>query len=68
MTTELIKGTLAYKLAEQRGELPMKRFTVDILTNPPMFEIAAGISKVERKTVIIEGYSLRDAKLRASIQ
>lgn len=64
----LVKGTLAYKLAKQRGELPMKRFTVHIITNPPMFEIAAGVSRVERRTVVIEGYSLKDAKNRAGIQ
>jgi hypothetical protein len=64
----LQKGTLAYKLAMKRGELPMKSFTVNVLTNPPIFEIRAGISKVERKTIVIQGYSLSDAKDRAGIQ
>ena len=68
MTSQPAKGTLAWKLARQRGELPMREYRVEIITNPPVYEIQAGVSKVERKTVVVKGYSLKDAKQRAGIE
>ena len=47
--------------------LPVRTYTVDILTNPPLVEIVLGIAKVEHKCVQIQGYSLKDAKKRAGI-
>lgn len=47
--------------------LPVKTFTIEIVTNPPIYMIELGLAKVERKTVQIQGYSLKDAKKRAGI-
>jgi hypothetical protein len=48
--------------------LKMKQFTVTVLVNPPIYMIELGLAKVERKTVTIIGYSLKDAKRRAGIE
>lgn len=47
--------------------LPVKTFTVEVITNPPMFMVDLGLAEVERKTVQIQGYTLKDAKKRAGI-
>ena len=47
--------------------LPVKTFTIEILTNPPIYMIELGLAQVERKAVQIQGYSLKDAKKRAGI-
>lgn len=56
------------KETKQEKTLKMRKFKVPILTNPPVYEIALGLAKVERKTVEIEGYTLKDAMKRAGIQ
>jgi hypothetical protein len=48
-------------------ELRMRTFTVDVLTNPPMFMVALGLLQPERKQMKIRGYTLKDAKRRAGI-
>jgi hypothetical protein len=47
--------------------LKMQTYTVEVLTNPPCYMIALGLAKVERKTMQIQGYTLKDAKKRAGI-
>ena len=47
--------------------MPVKTFTIEILTNPPIYMVELGLAKVERKTVQIQCYSLKDAKKRAGI-
>jgi hypothetical protein len=51
----------------QTPQLPMRKFTVEILTNPTMLEVKAFGAKPERKTVTIEGYTRKDALRRAGI-
>jgi len=41
--------------------LKMQTYTVEVLTNPPCYMIALGLAKVERKTMQIQGYTLKDA-------
>lgn len=65
---ELMNQVQRQVLADGSLGLPVKTFTVEILTNPPVFMIELGLAKVERKTVQIQGYSLKDAKKRAGIQ
>jgi hypothetical protein len=55
-------------LSDGRIELPVKTFTVEVLINPPCYLIALGLAKMERKSVQIQGYTLKDAKKRAGIE
>jgi hypothetical protein len=48
--------------------LKMQTYTVEVLTNPPCYMIALGLAKVERKSVQIQGYTLKDAKKRVGIE
>jgi hypothetical protein len=64
---ELMNTVERKVLADGSLGLPVKTFTVDIITNPPVFMIELGLAKVERKKVKIQGYSLKDAKKRAGI-
>jgi hypothetical protein len=44
------------------------KYTFHIITNPPMYEILAGVSKVEWKIVTAYGTSREDALKRAGIE
>jgi len=48
--------------------LEMKQFTVTVLVNPPIYMIELGLAEVERKTMTITGYTLKDAKRKAGIE
>lgn len=50
------------------AKLEMRRFKVEILVVPPQHEILLFGAKQERRTVEIEGYTLKDAKRRAGIK
>jgi hypothetical protein len=52
----------------QTPRLPMRKFTVEVLTNPTMLEVKAFGAKPKRKTVTIEGYTRKDALRRAGIE
>jgi hypothetical protein len=63
---ELLNTVDQMTLVDGKG-LPVKTFTIEIISNPPVYMIELGLAKVERKTVRIQGYSLKDAKKRAGI-
>jgi hypothetical protein len=65
---ELLNTVEQKVLADGSKGLPVRTFTIEILTNPPVFMVELGLAKVERKTVQIQGYSLKDAKKRAGIE
>ena len=48
--------------------LSMRKFTIEVLTCPTMLEVKLFGAQAERKTITIEGYTLKDAKKRAGIQ
>ena len=62
------KMTLAEKLAADKQPKPLRKYTFEILVAPPQYEIDLGISKVERKTITVEGINKADAMRRAGIQ
>lgn len=64
---ELLNEVKQVVLADGSKGLPVKTFTIEIMTNPPMYMIQLGLAQVERKTVQIQGFSLKDAKKRAGI-
>ena len=55
---------------ERRADdrLKMQTYTVEVLVNPPCYMITLGLAKMERKTMQIQGYTLKDAKKRAGIE
>jgi hypothetical protein len=46
----------------------LRKFVVNIITNPPLYMIELGLAQVEYKQVEITGYSLSDAKERAGVE
>jgi hypothetical protein len=48
--------------------MEMKKFSVEVVVVPLTYMIQLGLAKIERKVIVIEGYTLKDAKRRAGIQ
>ena len=48
--------------------LKMKAYTITVWHNPPRYMIELGIDNVRQETIVIHGYTLKDAKRRAGIE
>jgi hypothetical protein len=64
-----LRPTKAGRIEMDKNETPkLKTYKFRILTNPPMYEIALGISRPEYKIIEVQGNSRQDAKEKAGIQ
>lgn len=63
---DAIQRNRARQAAKQASPAEILRpYSVQVLTNPPIFMIELGLAKVERKTITVYGTTRADAMRRA---
>ena len=49
-------------------EKPLRKYVVNVVISPPMYEIVMGINEVRYETLTIYGTSKKDAMRRAGLE